>query len=275
MTPDLSPGTPLHSALEIIRKAIADVLSQAFSSQWTVDPKPGDGSPTAAGASQNFAFSVSGTLQGTAVLEVGNTAALVLAQKFLAEPAGQSTELSNEHKEALVELFRQVAGRAETALKSAFGDLKVQVSAAEGPSAAGITVVLLASEAGSGGHELTLHVGEELMSSLATQPTSTAAAAESTLETNGEGEPSENNLDLLLGVDLSLTLRFGQRILTLREILDLTSGSVIELDRQVQEPADLLLGDKLIARGEVVIVDGNYGLRVTEVVDPRQRMSAI
>jgi flagellar motor switch protein FliN/FliY len=72
---------------------------------------------------------------------------------------------------------------------------------------------------------------------------------------------------LLLGVDLSLTLRFGQRTLTLREILDLSSGSVIELDRRVQEPADLLLGDKLIARGEVVIVDSNYGLRITEVCD--------
>jgi len=60
--------------------------------------------------------------------------------------------------------------------------------------------------------------------------------------------------------------------MTLREILDLASGSVIELDREVQEPADLLLGDKLIARGEVVIVDGNYGIRITEVPDSRQRM---
>jgi flagellar motor switch protein FliN/FliY len=57
--------------------------------------------------------------------------------------------------------------------------------------------------------------------------------------------------------------------------VELTSGSVIELDRQVQEPADLLLGEKLIARGEVVIVDGNYGLRVTEVADPRQRLEGV
>lgn len=72
-------------------------------------------------------------------------------------------------------------------------------------------------------------------------------------------------LELLLDVNLALTLRFGQRDLTLREILDLCAGSVIELDRAVEEPAELLLGDKVIARGQVVTVDGNYGIRVTEM----------
>ena len=72
-------------------------------------------------------------------------------------------------------------------------------------------------------------------------------------------------LDLLLDVNLALTLRFGQRDLTLREILELNAGSVIELDRAVEEPAELLLGDKVIARGQVVTVDGNYGMRITDM----------
>jgi flagellar motor switch protein FliN len=72
-------------------------------------------------------------------------------------------------------------------------------------------------------------------------------------------------LELLLDVNLALTLRFGQRDLTLREILDLNAGSVIELDRAVEEPAELLLGDKVIARGQVVTVDGNYGIRITDM----------
>ena len=71
---------------------------------------------------------------------------------------------------------------------------------------------------------------------------------------------------MLLDVNLALTLRFGQRDLTLREILDLSSGSVIELDRHVEEPAELLLGDRVIARGQVVTVNGNYGIRVTDLV---------
>ncbi|MFZ3264108.1 MAG: FliM/FliN family flagellar motor switch protein, partial [Terriglobales bacterium] len=60
-------------------------------------------------------------------------------------------------------------------------------------------------------------------------------------------------------------LRFGQRDLTLREILDLSAGSVIELDRHVEEPAELLLGNKVIARGRVVTVDGNYGIQITDM----------
>jgi flagellar motor switch protein FliN len=51
----------------------------------------------------------------------------------------------------------------------------------------------------------------------------------------------------------------------LKDVLELSSGSVLELDRDVHEPVDLLLKDRVIARGEVVIVDGNYGLRVSEV----------
>jgi flagellar motor switch protein FliN/FliY len=73
------------------------------------------------------------------------------------------------------------------------------------------------------------------------------------------------NLNLVLDVELNVTLRFGRRQLTLREVLELTSGSVIELDRQVEEPVELLLDGKVIARGEAVVIDGNYGLRVTEV----------
>ena len=81
-------------------------------------------------------------------------------------------------------------------------------------------------------------------------------AASSTLE----------KLDLVMDVELDVNLRFGGRRMLLREILELAPGAVVELDRQVQEPADLLLDGRLIARGEVVVVDGNYGLRVTEVL---------
>lgn len=76
------------------------------------------------------------------------------------------------------------------------------------------------------------------------------------------------NLEMVMDVELDVTLRFGQRHLTLREVMDLTSGSVVELDRQVDEPVELLLDGKVIARGEAVVVDGNYGLRVTEVPQP-------
>ena len=79
---------------------------------------------------------------------------------------------------------------------------------------------------------------------------------------------SEVNLEMVMDVELNVILRFGQRQLTLREVLELTSGSVVELDRQVDEPVELLLDGMVIAKGEAVVVDGNYGLRVTEVTRP-------
>lgn len=74
-------------------------------------------------------------------------------------------------------------------------------------------------------------------------------------------------LERVIEVPLAVTLRFGQRNMRLREVLELNTGALVELDRQVEDPVDLILDERVIARGEVVIVDGNYGLRVTEIVE--------
>ncbi len=78
-----------------------------------------------------------------------------------------------------------------------------------------------------------------------------------------------------MDVELDVTLRFGRRSMLLREVLELDAGSVVELDRQVQEPADLLLDGRLIAHGEVVVLDGNYGLRVLEIISPPRRVEGM
>lgn len=88
-------------------------------------------------------------------------------------------------------------------------------------------------------------------------------------------QPSERNLDLLLEVELDAAVRFGSRELELRELLELGPGDVVELDRHLSDPVDLIVGDKIVARGEVVLVNGNFGLRVTEVAEPMRRLESI
>jgi flagellar motor switch protein FliN/FliY len=83
------------------------------------------------------------------------------------------------------------------------------------------------------------------------------------------GDPAISKLGMFMDVELVVTMRFGGRRMLLKDILDLCTGSVVELDQRVQEPVDLLLDGKLIARGEVVVVDGNYGLRITELFSKR------
>ena len=82
-------------------------------------------------------------------------------------------------------------------------------------------------------------------------------------------------VELLLDVELEATLRFGCREMLLGEVLDLGPGDVVQLDRHVSDPVDLIVGDKIVARGEVVLVNGNFGLRVTEVAAPKRRLESI
>ncbi|HEX3662627.1 MAG TPA: FliM/FliN family flagellar motor switch protein [Acidobacteriaceae bacterium] len=90
-----------------------------------------------------------------------------------------------------------------------------------------------------------------------------------------EAARGSGRFDLLLEVELEAVVRFGSRSLELRELLELGPGDVVELDRQVTDPVDLIVGDKIVARGEVVLVDGNFGLRVTEVAEPVRRLESL
>jgi flagellar motor switch protein FliN/FliY len=82
-------------------------------------------------------------------------------------------------------------------------------------------------------------------------------------------------IELLLDVELEASLRFGCREMPLGQILDLGPGDVVQLDRHVSDPVDLIVGDKIVARGEVVLANGNFGLRVTDVAAPRRRLESI
>lgn len=90
-----------------------------------------------------------------------------------------------------------------------------------------------------------------------------------------ESATSARGLDLLLDVELEASLRFGSREMPLSQVVELGPGDVVQLDRHISDPVDLVVGDKIVARGEVVLVNGNFGLRVTEVAEPRKRLENI
>lgn len=80
------------------------------------------------------------------------------------------------------------------------------------------------------------------------------------------------NLDLVLDVGLKLTVELGRANLPIKKVLELTRGSVIELDKVAGEPVDLLANGKLIAKGEVVVIEDNFGLRITHIISPADRL---
>jgi flagellar motor switch protein FliN/FliY len=83
------------------------------------------------------------------------------------------------------------------------------------------------------------------------------------------------NLDLLLGVTLRVTVELGRTKMSIEEILKLGPGSVVELDKLAGEPVDVLVNGRLIARGEVVVLDDRFGVRITDVVPPAQRLDTL
>ena len=81
-----------------------------------------------------------------------------------------------------------------------------------------------------------------------------------------------DNLDVMLDMEVDAALQFGAAEMSLREVMALGPGDVVELDRHVSAPVDLIVSDRVVARGEVVVVQGNFALRVTEVLRPQLRL---
>jgi flagellar motor switch protein FliN len=106
-------------------------------------------------------------------------------------------------------------------------------------------------------------------------PQSAPGQASHPAEPAKPGSSLSPGLELLLDVELEATLRFGCREMPLGEILDLGPGDVVQLDRHVADPVDLIVGDKIVARGEVVLINGNFGLRVVDVAAPKKRLESI
>lgn len=89
------------------------------------------------------------------------------------------------------------------------------------------------------------------------------------------GQANDNNLNLLMDIPLKVTVELGRTQKQIKDILELSQGSIIELDKLAGEPVDILVNQKLIAKGEVVVIDENFGVRVTDIVSEWDRLQKI
>jgi len=103
-------------------------------------------------------------------------------------------------------------------------------------------------------------------------------AAQDAPQTAAAGAPASSRdprIDVLLDIDLPLVVRFGHTELPLRQLTRLAPGSVIDLGRSPDDPVEVLVSNRVVARGEVVVVSGNYGIRILDVVSPRERVRSM
>lgn len=227
--------------------------------------------------------------------------ATVLADLLSKGEGTSSEELSEEARNALQQGVEQMTVAAEDGLKKALGETFSLGSATIVNLADGEEKLtdLLGSDVV--GVEFSMVCGDLLDSSLFfIMPTDTlkrlsekltsesgqGPAGDDVAATALEAQPSEQpevtarardeeNLGLILDVELLVVARLGQVEMPIREVLALGPGSIIEVGRSIEEPVELLINEKLIARGEVVVVDEKFGLRITEIISQTERLRSL
>lgn len=238
--------------------AMAEAIAAATGAPWPLEALRGASPAGNKGTPIHFRLTAEGALAGECFIEFYEPQVTELVAKIVKETA---VELSEEHIEALAKVIATATSGMAASLADKFGELNFKVERVAGLAFGGMYVVPLAKSSDAESVEVLLYFPGQLLEALSTEAG------------GGQGKDREttishNNLKLVMDVELNVSLRFGQRQMALREVLELGSGSVIELDRMVDDPVELYLDGKLIARGEAVVVDGNYGLRVTEIPQP-------
>lgn len=88
-------------------------------------------------------------------------------------------------------------------------------------------------------------------------------------------EPQSRRLEMLLDVPLELSVELGRSRMTIQDLLGLAPGAVVELDKIAGEPLDILVNDRLVARGEAVVVNDKFGIRITDIVSAAERLARL
>jgi flagellar motor switch protein FliN/FliY len=268
----------IESAAEVLRGVVGGVLNvERLTAEQT---RTEIQSIAASGAWRRFA--VGKPLAGEHAVLTSVTDGLKLGQLRRGEPTAEEGAFDPPRQEAFTQLIGLMAGAAAAALGAKLGAaVEITLAGSDRPSwspAAPFGFRLKSQRFG----EISLYfvLSGELAAALevAGAPAEVAPSGnvkEPEVASAQRAEARTTNIDLLKDVELAVTLRFGERQVLLRDVLELVPGAVVELDQQVDDPVELLVGKKVIARGEVVVVDGNYGLRVTEIASPAERIASL
>ncbi|HUU67905.1 MAG TPA: flagellar motor switch protein FliN [Planctomycetota bacterium] len=106
----------------------------------------------------------------------------------------------------------------------------------------------------------------------APKPNTISPAELGQLVADNDPPAGKASLDMIIDIEVPISVELGRTEMSIGEVLELGPGSIVELRKMASDPVDLLVNNKLIARGEVVIVDENFGIRITSIVDPRERL---
>lgn len=278
-------------------ESMASVFSMLTGREFQVKSMPGELLETPAIAAfheatgilvkANYQKGLNGTLYFTLPLKEGT----MLVDLMLGGEGASAEDLVGDSKDALAETFNQIMGSANQTLSDLAGEtfaianvdiLAVTPDAAAfaehlGPGAfqdivlptsqdsLNTTVHLLFPDLLLQQLKRKLGMGEAVPAPVPVSVAATLPAPTRQAPMASGPAPDAGNLDLLLDIQLPVVVRMGQTEMQMGELLKLTPGSILELNRSADAPVELLVNGKLIAKGEVVVVDGNFAFRITEI----------
>jgi flagellar motor switch protein FliN/FliY len=262
-------------------EAASFVLSQVAGTALKAEPALLD-SPT--DAATLIRLEINGSLKGVCEIALSAAMSMQFAAMLTGEIPAPDARIDRDVREAAAELLQQICGNAADRLRRAFGPLELKPIPARDRDAVTGSRQILRITRDDDVLELEFHI-VHLAAPDRTEAQSTAQTInQSAPQISATASPkvgdlvpaaASRNLELLLDIELGASLRFGTRQMLLKDIIELCSGSVVELDRRVQEPVELLIDGRIIAQGEVVIVEGNYGLRILQVVTPGEKIACL
>lgn len=220
------------------------------------------------------------TAQGKATgsLLIGATREHWLALgKLLLEAAEMEFEETSARETWTETLTQAAAGYAQELTAAAQGEVTLSLDAdAQTASSPAVRIRIKTAE----GAEIDLFAGSDLVLGRA-EPVKEVKAEKAMAAIAGQSAGmaaavgASSTFDLLLDVELPVSVSFGRAELPIKEVMKLASGSIIELNRHVSEPVELIVNNCVIARGEVVVIEGNYGIRIQQIISPQERLRTL
>jgi flagellar motor switch protein FliN len=233
-------------------------------------------SPPPQGDGWSVTFTATGDLVGTITAWMDRAGSAVLAQRVTGiEGAPDDAVVAD----MLKEMWSQ--GGSALSLKAPFTGVKVSLSApVPGIAGDGQLASYTMSFAADASVQLAVTAAAEVAvpvpPPLAVTKSKAPSAPFASVDAPGAGSSGKGgNLEVVLDIEMPLIVRFGRTLMTLKTLAALGPGSILDMGRSPDEPVEILVGEQVIARGEVVIVDGKYGVRITDLVSPSDRVRAL
>jgi len=173
--------------------------------------------------------------------------------------------------------FIEVAGQTMSGLGQALSmRLKREITSNAAVEAtdglpSGLQGINLEIDLGAGKSNIAFAVTPQLLDAISERTPQVDGTSARVAEVNSDGRA----LSLLFDVELPVSVSFGRAQLPLKDIIKLTSGSIVELNRAISEPVEIIVNNCVIARGDVVVVEGNYGVRIQQVVSRQERLRTL